>query len=310
MIIQSKNMRTILSLLVLVSLYTQGQDRSSNRKEIIYGRKDGLALTMMMEKPLKNSNGKAIIDVVSGNWRSGYESMLYHIEKDKPYIDSGYTVFAVIHGSQPRYAIPDEVDDIKRAVRFIRYNANEYGIDPQKIGITGASSGGHLALTVATADDKPDANEKDPVNRVSSRVQAVAVLYPPTDFLNYGRQGINPAASQALLAGMGLLGAFDFKRWNDTTRSYVSVTDTDAKLEIARQNSPIYFVSTDDPPTMIIHGDADRVVPLQQSETIIKKYEEAKVPNKLIIRKGRGHGWRDDEAELKEFVGWFNQYLK
>src|SRR5262245_35924960 len=150
-------MRTFLSLLLLASVYVQGQDRSLNRTEIIYGRKDGMALTMMMEKSAQNSNGRAIINIVSGNWRSGYESMLYFIEKDKPYIDSGYTVFEVIHGSQPRYAIPDEIEDIKRAVRFIRYNAKEYGIDPDKIGITGASSGGHLALAVATADDKPDA---------------------------------------------------------------------------------------------------------------------------------------------------------
>ncbi len=72
---------------------------------------------------------------------------------------------------------------MKRAVRFIRYNAKEYHIDPAHIGITGASSGGHLSLMTGLSDDKIDTASKDPVNLVSSRVQAVAVFYPPTDFL-------------------------------------------------------------------------------------------------------------------------------
>src|SRR4030095_11299660 len=95
----------------------------------------------------------------------------------------------VVVGSQPRYAIPDQIEDLKRAVRYIRYNAKQLGIDPGHIGIEGASAGGHLSLAIATADDKISTNANDPVDRVSSRVQAAAVLFPPTDFFNWGLPG-------------------------------------------------------------------------------------------------------------------------
>ena len=297
-------------LLFLCITNVQAQDSLSfNRTEIVYGRKDGMALMMIRQLP-KHSNGRAIISVVSGNWRSDYEMAARFEDKDKIYLNSGYTVFEVLTSSQPRYAIPNEVEDVKRAVRFVRYNAKEYGIDPDRIGITGLSSGGHLALMVATADDKLPDNSRDAVDRVSARVQAIAVFYPPTDFLNFGSEGFNPVATQAILVATGLAAAFDFKRWNDTTRTYVSITDTNARLEIAKQNSPIYAVTADDPPVLIIHGDADRLVPKQQSESIIKKFEEVKVPNKLIIKQGGSHGWRNSEVEEQLFVEWFDKYLK
>lgn len=304
-------MKTFCCFLLLLSFYAQGQDSLNfTRTEIIYGRKDGVALTMQMEVPKQRPNGKAIINVISGNWRSGYDYMTRLTEGDKIYLNSGYIVFAVIPSSQPRYPIPDQVEDVKRAVKFIRYHAGEYGFDPSKIGITGASSGGHLALMVATADDNANNRSKDPVETVSSRVQAAAVFYPPTDFLNFGQQGFNPAASQAILAATGLAAAFDFKRWNDTTRTYVSITDMETRLAIAKQNSPIYSVTSDDPPVMIVHGDADRLVPMQQSQSIIQKLEEAHVPNKLIVKSGGGHGWRNNEVEQQYFLDWFDKYLK
>lgn len=304
-------MRSLLGfILLLVALNVQASDTLSfTRSEIVYGRKDGLALMMIMQAP-HHGNGKAIISVVSGNWRSDYDMSPRYENKDKIYLNSGYTVFEVLTSSQPRYAIPDQVEDVKRAVRFVRYNAKEYGIDPDKIGITGLSSGGHLSLMVATADDKPMTNVRDAVDRVSSRVQAAAVFYPPTDFLNWGQEGFSPAAMQAILVATGLAAAFDFKKWNDSSRTYVSVTDMETKLKIAKQNSPIYSVTPDDPPVLIIHGDADRLVPKQQSESIIKKFEEAHVPNKFIIKKGGGHGWRDSEVEEANFVEWFDKYLK
>ena len=304
-------MRYLFALLLLVCVTNvQAQDSLSfARSEIVYGRKDGMALMMIRQLP-KHSNGRAIISVVNGNWRSDYEMAARFEDKDKIYLNSGYTVFEVLTSSQPRYTIPDEVEDVKRAVRFVRYNGKEYGIDPGKIGITGLSSGAHLALMVATADDKLPTISRDAIDRVSARVQAIAVFYPPTDFLNYGREGFNPAATQAILIATGVAAAFDFKRWNDTTRTYVSVTDIDARINIAKLNSPIYAVTPDDPPVLIIHGDADRVVPKQQSESIINKFEEAKVPNKLIIKQGGGHGWRNSEVEEQNFVEWFDKYLK
>jgi len=261
--------------------------------------------------PKHGSNGKGIISVLSGNWVSSDRMREGFPERSQMYIDRGYTVFGVMVSCQPRYAIPDEIVDLKRAVRFIRFNAKEYGIDANKIGITGSSSGGHLTLMIATADETvADPKSNDPVDKVSSRVQAAAAFYPPTDFINYGGPNTTGTINQQALVLSGVAAAFDFKRWNDTTRTYISITDTKKRLEIAKEISPANWVTADDPPVIIIHGDKDVLVPKQQSESIIEKFKEAKVPCNLIIKEGGAHGWRNREVEEKNFVDWFDKYLK
>ena len=269
-----------------------------------------MALTMTVLTPKKKVNGKAIIYVLSGNWISSERMLDAFSERTGLYIDAGYTLFGVMVGCQPRYAIPDEIEDLKRAVRFVRYHAADYKIDPDRIGITGSSSGGHLSLMIATSDNVVNPKSKDPVDKVSSRVQAAAVFYPPTDFLNYGKANTFSQVSQAGLAFMGLAGAFDFKVFSDSTRTYVSITDMEKKREIAKEISPITHVSSDDPPVLIIHGNKDFVVPMQQSESIIAKFKEMKVPCQFIMREGGAHGWPNRDVEEKNFIDWFDKYLK
>ena len=306
-------MKSFLFFLVFLSSYhnqiTAQDSLNFTKTEIIYGRKDGMALTMLMLTPKERPNGKAIISLASGNWVSSYNSALNFANRSDIYLNKGYTVFVVMHGSQPRYAITNEIADIKRAVRFIRYNANNYHIDGSRIGITGSSSGGHLSLMVGLSEDKIDTTSRDPVDKVSSRVQAVAVFYPPTDFLNWGQEKMDLSKLQPVLVVAGVAGAFDFKEWNDTVRLFQPVS-AERKLEIAKQVSPVYHVTPDDPPVLIIHGTADRTVPLQQSETIIKKLNRAKVANSFIIKKDGGHGWQNRAVEEKNFVDWFDKYLK
>ncbi|HNG63375.1 MAG TPA: prolyl oligopeptidase family serine peptidase [Ferruginibacter sp.] len=295
----------------LFALNTIAQDSLPYTKnETIYGRKDGMALTMTVLTPKKKVNGKAIIYVLSGNWISSERMLDAFSERTGLYIDAGYTLFGVMVGCQPRYAIPDEIEDLKRAVRFVRYHAADYKIDPDRIGITGSSSGGHLSLMIATSDNVINPKSKDPVDKVSSRVQAAAVFYPPTDFLNYGKANTFSQVSQAGLAFMGLAGAFDFKVFSDSTRTYVSITDMEKKREIAKEISPITHVSSDDPPVLIIHGNKDFVVPMQQSESIIAKFKEMKVPCHFIMREGGAHGWPNRDVEEKNFIDWFDKYLK
>lgn len=280
------------------------------QEEFIYGRKDGMALTLICIKPKQKANGKAIIYVISGSWVSGYNGIEMQTEAAEQYLAKGYTVFAVIHGSQPRYAIPDAVNDIKRAVRYIRYNAGKFGIDSDHIGITGSSAGGHLSLLVATTDDKINPVALDPVDRVSSRVQAVAVLFPPTDFLNWGGPGLNFINAKDLLKAGRAWGAVDFKIRNERFNLYEEIIDTAARNKIGKEISPIYSVSADDPPVFIMHGDADATVPLQQSQSIIARFNEAGVPTRFIVKKGGKHNGDDMNPEWQEFVDWFDKYLK
>jgi len=301
-------MRFILQVILLhISIATFSQN--SKGVEIVYGHKDGLGLTMIMLKPAANNNGKAIINVISGNWFSSYGQALRIETQLTSFLNAGYTIFNVMHGSQPRYNITEAVNDIKRSVRFIRFNAASLKIDPAHIGITGRSSGGQLALMVATTGTDGDNSSPDPINKVSDRIQAAAIFYPPTDFLNFAGTGVTTVNAEVMLKQFGVSAAFDFKKWDQKTQSYAYPSPED-RLKIAREISPLYNVTTDDPPTIIAHGDADRVVPVQQSKTMLEAYQNAKVPSSLIIKPGGGHGWRDVESEEKQFIQWFDQYLK
>src|SRR5207245_7185856 len=116
---------------------------------VIYGRKYGTALTMDVFTPKTDANGAAIIFVVSGGFYSSHDAI--NVNAVKPFLRRGYTVFAVVHGSQPRFQVPEIVQDMNRAVRFMRFHAKEYGVDPTRFGVTGASAGGHLSLMLGTA---------------------------------------------------------------------------------------------------------------------------------------------------------------
>ena len=288
----------------------QAETNGYPQEEFIYGRKDGVALTLVYIKPKVKSNGKAIIYVISGSWFSSYNGIEVSTTAAEQYLAKGYSIFAVIHGSQPRYAIPDALNDIKRAVRYVRYNADKFGIDPNHIGITGTSAGGHLSLLVATTDDKINPAAPDPVDRVSSRVQAIAVLFPPTDLLNWGGPSFNFVNAKELLRPGKVWGSVDFKVWNDKFALYEEVTDTAARNRIGKEVSPIYAVSPDDPPVFIIHGDADLTVPLQQSQSIVARFSDAGVPHRFVVKKGGKHNGDDMKPEWLEFVDWFDKYLK
>lgn len=280
---------------------------AADNEEIVYGHKDGMALTMTKIAPKGKSNGKAILSLVSGNWISNYSMLARYSQGSEIYAENGYTVFMVMHSSQPRYSMQDEAADIKRAVRFVRYNARKYGVDSLHIGITGSSSGGHLSLLTALADETVIKGSKDPVDAVSSRVQAAAVFFPPTDFANWGKA--NTGMQKEGLKLFGVIGAFDFKVLADSTGLYEHITQEDKVAAIAKSLSPVTLVSADDPPVFITHGDKDAVVPLQQSESILKLLNEAKVPNQFVLKPGGGHGWPDSEVEKKMFVAWFDKYL-
>ncbi len=272
--------------------------------DVIYGRKFDLALTFDVFSPA-TPNGVGIIHLANGGWHKAHHDPKFFAELLK----RGYTVFRVVTASEPKFTIPEEAADVHRAVRFIRHHASDYGIDPNRLGITGASSGGHLSLLQANAGDHGNPQSVDPVERTSSRIQAVACFFPLTDLLNYG------AAGQVQGGDFGPLtyhrASFDFQEFDPQTRAYVKVTDDVKKREILRQVSPITHVTKESPPTFIIHGDKDLVVPLQQSEALVAKLQEAGVPVKLVIKKDGGHPWPDFwTVDGPQLADWFDKYLK
>lgn len=262
-------------------------------EDVVYGRKFGTALTLDIIQPAK-TNGYGILFMVSGGFFSSHEAI--NPKAYRPFLDRGYTMFAVVHGSQPRFTIPEITQDIHRAVRFIRHNAMKFGVDPDHLGITGGSAGGHLSLTMGTQGRSGNAEARDPVDHESSAVQAVACFYPPTDFLNWGRSGEDAV-------GFGPTEKFypAFGQRADTA---------EGRRILGREISPFNFVTSNMPPTLIIHGDADKVVPLYQSEIFVKRAKEAGAQAKLIVREGKDHGWPGMEQDMTEFARWFDTHLR
>jgi acetyl esterase/lipase len=276
----------------------------SRREEVIYGRKFGMALTMDVFTPKENANGAAVIWVVSGGWMSNHDHINLSFLKEP--LARGYTVFAVVHGSQPKYTIPEAIADMTLAVRYIRAHADEFKIDPNRIGVSGGSAGGHLSLMLGMAGDTGDAKSKDSLSRTSSRVQAVACFFPPTDFLNYGTPGyawLNRGPKDAFQA------PFDFQVWNPDLKRF-DVVDDDARNKIARDISPVYHVTSDDPPTLIIHGDKDALVPLQQSQLMMERFKQSGVPARLVVKSGEAHGWPKWHDDMRTIADWFDEHLK
>ncbi len=279
----------------------QGKPDYKRTEDVIYGRKYGTALTLDVFQP-SNPNGFGVIFLVSGGWYSSHDTpnmVTVNYESIRPFLDRGYTVFAVVHGSQPKYTILEIVQDLRRAVRFIRHNAGEYGVNPDHLGITGASSGGQLALMIATQGGNGITNAPDPVDRESSAVEAAAVFFPPTDFLNWGAPGIDAVGMNTMAP---LKAAFGLR------------TDSEAERQTyGKEISPVYFVTSNLPPVVIIHGDADPTVPIQQSELFIQKAREVgAVPPKLVVRHGKGHGWGiwGSDEDHQVFTSWFDRYLR
>lgn len=273
-------------------------------EDVVYGRKYGTALTLDVFKPKENANGAGVIWCISGGWFSSHGGINPTVAQE--FTDRGYTVFAVVHGSNPLFSIPDVLEDMHRAVRFIRANADKYGVDPERLGITGGSAGGHLSLMQAVASKPGNPKAMDPVERQSSKVHAAALFYPPTDFLNYGTEGEN-AMGVGTLAGFKA--PFDFKELDPKTKMFERITDPERRLSIGKAISPVYHVSKDSAPALIIHGDADKLVPIQQAELMQARYQAAGVPFELVVKKGAAHGWLNMQEDRKQIIEWFDKHL-
>ena len=281
-------------------------------EDVIYGRKYGTALTMDVITPEKQ-NGRGVIFAVSGGWFSSHDNIGKAINRGlfQELLKRGYVVFGVVHGSQPKFTVPEIREDMHRAVRFIRHHASRYKIDPKKLGMFGGSAGGHLTLMQGTDGQAGDSSAKDPVDRESSEVQAIVSYFPPTDFLNYGKEGqhFDKLVRGLMLGRNPYLAALDFRRFDKQKQLIVKVEDEAEIKRLLKESSPIAHVTKDDAPVLIIHGDADLLVPIQQAKRILKKYKEAGVESELLVMPGKNHGWKAEPYELKRFGDWFDKYL-
>jgi len=258
--------------------------------DVVYGHKDGMALTFDVLRPKTGANGAAVLFMVSGGWVSRYSPPEQMAERFKNLLDKGFTVIPVRHGSSPKYVIPEIVADVRRAVRFIRHHAARWSVDPNRLGVYGGSAGGHLSLVLGTSSDNGDPGATEDFMKGSDRVASVVAFFPPVDLRPLAR-GPNPPPREG--GQPQQFPALNFDK------------------EKAADYSPIVHVSPDDPPTLLIHGDKDPLVPVSNSHIIHEAFQQNKVRSKVIIIEGAVHGFRGEDAKRANdaMVSWFEQTL-
>jgi acetyl esterase/lipase len=268
-------------------------------KDVIYGDVDGIALVMDVFTPTGPKNGIGIIDVASGAWHSDRGKIRDHMRARvyDIFCGKGYTLFAVRPGSITRFSIPEMVDHLRTATKWVQDHSGEYGIDPHNLGITGGSAGGHLAslVVVSTPADKD--------GKVDQPFKAVAVFFPPTDFINYRGTSADFGKDERSARRMRSMAA----RRGESTEGAL---DTAKLTEMVRKISPALLVDRKQPPFLIIHGDADPVVPLHQSELLLAALKKNGGSAELIVKKGGGHAWLTIAEEVKIMADWFDKELK
>jgi acetyl esterase/lipase len=262
--------------------------------QVVYGEVHGTGLLMDVFTPKGNTNGLGIVDVVSGAYYSDRGKIRDHMMAQLYSIlcSRGYTVFAVRPGSRTRYTGAEMDEHVKMGIRFVKKHAGDYAIDPELLGITGASAGGHLAALAAVTPEARDANARNPLLRHNTEVRAVGVFFPPTDFLDWDGK----RANLDILGSLLFLGGVQGQPEAELVRRAEAI-------------SPARLVSQSAPPFLFIHGDADPLVPLQQSQKMVEALRAAGVSAELIVKTGGGHPWLTIPQEVKLLADWFDRQL-
>ncbi len=214
-----------------------------------------------------------VVWVHGGGWRSGSKDSC----RAAFLSGRGFAVASLNYRLVDAGPFPAQIEDCRAAIRWLRASAKRYRIDPDHIGVWGGSAGGHLVALLGTAGDETGWDVVGGNTGVSARVQAVCDFFGPADLL-------------IMLEGNRVLPA-------DGPLSRLLGGDPREKREVARKASPVSFVSSDDPPFLIVHGDHDQVVPLEQSMILHKKLEDAGVKTTLLVVKNGRHGNWGPDAE-------------
>jgi acetyl esterase/lipase len=272
-------------------------------RNVVYGMVSGTALLLDVHHPA-HPNGLGVVFISGSGWQASTDYGAAPLKEQQiglwgpPLLAAGYTVFALNHRAAPTYHYPAAIDDVQRAIRFVRHHAKDFGIDPARLGGVGGSSGGHLIGLAAMLASSGHVADADPVNRESAALQAVVLRAPLLD-----------------------LRTIDTVEGIAYVTSFMEAPPSQASAAAAyAAASPITHVTDRSPPTLLIHGDADTLVPLRQSTAMQALLGKSGVPVNLVVIPGGVHGADFGAAAAKPrtdwpdyfgaTVDWLNRYLR
>ncbi len=262
------------------------------RRDVEYGSTGNRPLLLDLYSPETTDHPlPAIIFIHGGSWRGGKK------EDYRPYAmyfaQRGYICASIQYRLSAEAPFPAAVHDVKAAVRYLRAEADEIGIDPGRIGVAGGSAGGHLAMMIGFSSDVPELDGTSGHPQTSSRVQCVVNLYGPTDMTTPYARGVSET--------------------NQAVSAFFSGTYKQQPDRYAA-GSPLNYVTPDDPPTLILHGTVDELVPINQADILAKKLAAVGVPYIYDRLPGWPHSM-DTAKPVNERCLWymerfFDRYLR
>lgn len=282
-------------LIILVTVFpvcSIADDSYIQNENIVYAETNGIGLLLDTFVPKGYKNGLAIVDIASGAWHSDRGKIRDHKRSGtyQEFCKRGFVVFAVRPGSITKFTAKEMRKNINSGIKWVKEHSADYGIDPDRLGLMGASAGGHLAcLTSLTAEEE-------------TKVAAVGVFFPPTDLVDYGTPA-KPPTEEDIQRRKMVIHLLTFGNMNSTDK-----TPEEYKEEL-KDISPYYQVTEAAPPFLLIHGDADERVPLEHSQKLLGKLKEKNIQADLIVKPGGGHPWPTINEEVVVMADWFMKQL-
>jgi acetyl esterase/lipase len=263
---------------------------------ITYGKAGGTELKLDLARPQGEGPFPAIVFIHGGGWskgsRQGYRGQIQEAAK-RGYIAATISYRLMQYDEAKKETttpiFPAQIHDAKAAVRWVRANAKKYRVNPDRIGVTGGSAGGHLSLLVGLTDPASGVEGESGNPGQSSRVQAVVNVFGPTDMaFCYEKSSV----------------AWIF-------RLFMGGTPAEA-AERYKAASPITYVSKDDPPVLTLHGDKDALVPVEQAKALDEKMKAVGACHTLMVFEGQGHGFGGEHGKKAADATWefFDRHLK
>lgn len=266
----------------------QAQNEIIVENDIEYSNPDNQHLLLNMARPKGSGPYPAVVCIHGGGFRAGTRQVYDGIIKKLA--ENGFVGVTVTYRLAPKYQFPAAVNDVKAAVRWIRANAAKYHIDPERIGATGGSAGGHLAQFLGVTSDQKEFEGDGGNLDQSSRVACVVNFYGPSDFTRSYGKSVDVTEVLPLFLG--------------------------GNLEQARERhivaSPLYWVTPNAAPTLCIHGTKDDYVAFEQAGWIVDRLKAAGVEAKLLPMEGAGHGFHGETAAKADaaMLDFFESHLK